>query len=819
MNKWLTTNRNPVKQRRSFGTRACGTLFLMTALMFFAAPLFAGNAYLSKPRVLVNGDWNTYSAGKFKASAVQKTVFDITISYHDTVPVGDPRRAQIEDVIRFFSDGLYEQSNGQHMLGKVGIFQGGVFKDKVDIVWNYRGREDDHEISASLSGYRMPGKSINFKDEVFNEKANRWESFFQSIEWQARGGYAFAHEVGHYIYGLYDEYVGEKEDSFFDPVSPTTPRKSDVPPTGPSIMNNQWNAVSDDSDSWKWLNHSTEDQYIEATETAQKRVYKKSCWEILLQDPSDDPWLVWDWLETVRIRTKRTQYIFYNPPTAADGWYKQEITPGVPYEPAREHLKFFWFDEASVFQVVIDSSWSMEEEIRASQSVPTRLDAAKAAARNFVDSLLDGSAVGIVNFNGRATQVYPITRIDDIGIRNAAKQAVSDITYGNSTAVYDAALRALESLTSYQSGAVGAVFLLSDGEDNSSSTSPDRVVREYEDASVPLITIKYGPASEGDAILADLADRTGGQFFRSPTTLPDLQEVFFAALGSFSDMANLAAIERNLNPGASEEATFFIDETLGKVVFFVNWQGASSGLDIVLRTPSGRDVAGVGAVHEEGSFVSYTAAIQVPETGEWRVELRNRGEEPLSVSAAATGQPSAGTGFSLVTGLLNGGSTVAPPDPIIFIAQANRDGVPLRGVTMEATLTTPDGVTVPLTLRDDGTSGDYLADDGVFTVVMRGYRKGSYKFNVIASNPSGSAVETYRGYLPPSDGNPVPANFIRTMSFQVEAAGSYTPPVPTPTPTPTPAPEKTSAGCVTGNGILLPTFLLLFIPILFMAKR
>ena len=217
--------------------------------------------------------------------------------------------------------------------------------------------------------------------------------------------------------------------------------------------------------------------------------------------------------------------------------------------------------------------------------------------------------------------------------------------------------------------------------------------------------------------------------------------------------------------------------------------------------------------------MSYTASIQVPETGEWRVELRNRGEEPLSVSAAATGQPSAGTGFSLVTGLLNGGSTVAPPDPIIFIAQANRDGVPLRGVTMEATLATPDGVTVPLTLRDDGTSGDYLADDGVFTAVLRGYRKGSYKFNVTASNPSGSAVESYRGYLPPSDGNPVPANFVRTMSFQVEATGSYTPPAPTPTPTPTPAPEKTSAGCVTGNGIVLPTLFLLLIPMLFMAKR
>ncbi|MEI8647971.1 hypothetical protein P4S73_08830 [Paraglaciecola sp. Hal342] len=51
-------------------------------------------------------------------------------------------------------------------------------------------------------------------------------------------------------------------------------------------MNSQWKAKSDGA---KWLNHSTSNNFGDPARTAQGRVYGKSGWEVLIQDPKDDP--------------------------------------------------------------------------------------------------------------------------------------------------------------------------------------------------------------------------------------------------------------------------------------------------------------------------------------------------------------------------------------------------------------------------------------------------------------------------------------------------------------------------------------------------
>jgi len=823
---------------KGFSEALPATLLLLCCVVALVAlcvsPACADNAFLSRPRVLVDGEWKTFTSGAFDPAAVTKTAFDITISYHDTlsadsIPPGDPKRTraqEVEEVIKFWSDALYEQSNGQHMLGTVYIYQGGSFADKASVVW-----QADTWPTGAIAGYGKPGQHINFGD-VFG--SNTFVGVASTPTSRADGGYTLGHESGHYLYGLYDEYVA----TYANPPR-SWPWSSDVSPAGPSLMNRQWNAMSENE--VKWLNHSTANIYVASTDTAQKRMYGKSCWEVLLQDPSSDG------VSGDVVAPGRVQYAFANPPASPD-WYTTAVTPGTHLAAAQANLKIVWLTKAAmVYQIVIDNSGSMGSDPFTPEA-PSPLDYAKAAARNLVESLPKESAVGVVRFDDTVEQIYAITFIpsDDVGaraVKDAAKAAISGLAPGNMTAIYDAASTALANFLTYKGTAsgdvLGVTYLLTDGEDNSSKKSMGEAIAEHQAAKVPLITVGYGSGGSGNSALTQLADETGGQYFASPTNQTELQEVFFAALGNYSDTVNLGAVEKTLAAGGNDVATFLVDGTLGGVTFFVSWRGASSDAEITLRDPVLGDVTASGEYQEEGGIVDYTAAISNPSAGTWRVELHNPGSQSLAVSVSATGQPETGTGFGLVVGLADGGSTVTPPDPIRLLARASRNGIPLRGVTMEATLTAPDGTTSPLTLRDDGTGGDATANDGFFSAILTSYQEGSYKINVTASNPSGAAVETYRNGSPSipgpgdealvfsPDGATVATNFLRTTSFQVKAEGGVIPsgtPTPTEGPTPTASPTPGGGGgggggCSAGSGFHLAPLLLLLLPGLFLRRR
>ena len=211
----------------------------------------ADNAFLSAPRVEVQGRWLRYAPGSAPAlrGAVSKTTFDMTISYHDTlsadsVPAGDPKRAralEVESVIKYWADALYQQSNGQHTLGTVYIYQGGKFGDKASVLWKASAWP-----TGAIAGYGKPGQVITFGD-VFN--TTTFVGATSNATNQANGGYTLGHETGHYVYALYDEYVA----NYANPPR-SWPWSRDVSPAGSTIMNSQWNAMKNNDG--KWLNHS-----------------------------------------------------------------------------------------------------------------------------------------------------------------------------------------------------------------------------------------------------------------------------------------------------------------------------------------------------------------------------------------------------------------------------------------------------------------------------------------------------------------------------------------------------------------------------------
>src|SRR5437773_5487051 len=128
----------------------------------------------------------------------------------------------------------------------------------------------------------------------------------------------------------------------------------------------------------------------------------------------------------------------------------------------------------------------------ATDVAPSRLDAAREAARRFVHAAAPRSRIGLVSFSTLATlQVPPSTD------RGAIDRALAGLRADGSTAIGDAVLRALHGLQEAQGGTDrprdATIVLLSDGA-NALGTPPSAAGRTAREAGVRVFTVALGEA-------------------------------------------------------------------------------------------------------------------------------------------------------------------------------------------------------------------------------------------------------------------------------------------------------------------------------------
>ncbi|MBL7258671.1 VWA domain-containing protein [Paractinoplanes lichenicola] len=183
--------------------------------------------------------------------------------------------------------------------------------------------------------------------------------------------------------------------------------------------------------------------------------------------------------------------------------------------------------ERATVLVAVDVSRSM----LAADVAPNRLDAAKEAARGFVEDLPEQFNVGLVGFAGQASVFVP-PGTDRAQIGTGIDRLADGSAGQGGTAIGDAISAALEQIRS-----VGAeegeevpparVIVLSDGA-NTSGLDPAEAARMSNELGVPVDTISFGTAAgtigDGQQVPVDgetlqaVAEATGGRYFEAANT-------------------------------------------------------------------------------------------------------------------------------------------------------------------------------------------------------------------------------------------------------------------------------------------------------------
>jgi Ca-activated chloride channel family protein len=177
-------------------------------------------------------------------------------------------------------------------------------------------------------------------------------------------------------------------------------------------------------------------------------------------------------------------------------------------------------DRASVM-LAVDVSGSMA----ASDVQPTRIEAARQAAKTLIEKLPGQAQVGLVSFNGQANLITPLT-----GDHQSVEGALEGLRPGGGTAIGDGLQLAVQELVQNskpdQSGKrpPAMIVLLTDGTSNT-GIPPADAAAQSKSAGIPVEAIGIGVRGQttflggrmidgvDEQALQDIAGATGGHYF------------------------------------------------------------------------------------------------------------------------------------------------------------------------------------------------------------------------------------------------------------------------------------------------------------------
>ncbi len=178
------------------------------------------------------------------------------------------------------------------------------------------------------------------------------------------------------------------------------------------------------------------------------------------------------------------------------------------FEDGQEQKIDFFDTEKTPFAavVLIDTSGSME----------ARISMARSAAINFLDGLRPDDVTAIYNFDTKVSLVQDFSNSRDITER------IFDLKADGYTALNDAIFKAAQELAKRPEKRK-AIIVLSDGADNKSGRSADKVLKAALVSNVTIYTIDMSMTDTGgkdrlqnQGALKNFAEKSGGTFIPTP---------------------------------------------------------------------------------------------------------------------------------------------------------------------------------------------------------------------------------------------------------------------------------------------------------------
>lgn len=393
--------------------------------------------------------------------------------------------------------------------------------------------------------------------------------------------------------------------------------------------------------------------------------------------------------------------------------------------------------------LVIDRSGSM-----LSPATSPKLDAAKNAAKLFVDSARSQDKLGVVSFGGDnvepnddATLNRQLQDVTDPN-RSASRTAIDGISTNPSvlTSIGDGMTKGANEFV-VRGSALGEdwIVLMSDGMENEAAFWRD-VKPAIQAAGIKVNAIALGPLTD-QPLLQSIASDTGGTYYYvdvgSGTSAPSglaapaaaasalanrLGDAYAAVAEKMQHHERLWDANGALAPGGSTAYNIVVKEGgISDGLFSFNWTRASDTLQVRIIRPNGTQVLpGDPGVQIFSDATHRTIRVGALTPGTWQVQLQALAGSPEYLGILS-GKDQQGAQLDLYFGQYN-------PDPFlrsqnglfmrgipmpVLTTLTDRKG-PVRGAKVVASVDHPDGKTDTLQLFDDGNHGDGTANDGIY---------------------------------------------------------------------------------------------------------
>ena len=197
------------------------------------------------------------------------------------------------------------------------------------------------------------------------------------------------------------------------------------------------------------------------------------------------------------------------------------IVLGLPEPRVLAAIKTAWHTDrkAANVEIVVDTSGSMSDDDKLSQ--------AREGLQVFLRQFSSRDRVGLVTFSSYTQMIVPIGEMTTN--RHALEDAVSNLTAGGGTAVYDATAQGVAQIAAlHDSTRINAVVVLTDGEDNASRMTTSKLAAdlgahaEDQEHNVRVFTIAYGNDAN-KTILESIATASGGKaYVGDPNQIADV---------------------------------------------------------------------------------------------------------------------------------------------------------------------------------------------------------------------------------------------------------------------------------------------------------